>query len=475
MSVFFSESALKPLIRRDVNSMRKSVIFAAGIFCAYPAFCSGAWFWRADLFMSGRYEIPADRISSETKENTPNSGAGGALALSSASGQAGLRLVFPDSDFRICGKLPDAAVSGYGALLSLERLFRFPFSVKAGTLSPGGSFSHLAGPELSASLPAVSGVSTPAPGLAVSLPGSSPSKKLFAVSLETPVVSAFVRRDGCFAVSAGYTFRFPRMLQTGIVLTGGRWKLEHNTSSWFSDSALFPSAWYGACELETFFASPVFTSLLTVNAYGQYDGRIRTTYRSENTLTFSHFCVKAAGFLADGTGIRTTDNSVLSATAQAKLAPQYTWRFPSERLPALSAGCSALVQSKQNGTDGAPETSIKYGTSLKCTDRYISSVFSASFAPRDAEYSVLSRLSFTAGSLRPSLSSSFSADGKTTAESVRLSLSCRGILSMTFSASASLTQKKGGYGSGTASLGINAVYSGKHVRYTLKTEAESSF
>jgi hypothetical protein len=457
--------------------MRHSVIFAAAVLCAHPAYCTGAWFWRADLFMSGRYEIPADRICSETKKNTQG---GGAPAFCTASGQAGLRLVFPDSDFRISGKLPDTAVSGYGALVSLERLVRFPFSVKAGTLSPRGSFSHLASPELSAALPAVSGGSghiafSPAPGLAVSLPGSSPAEKLFAVSLETPAVSAFVRSDGCFAVSAGYTFRFPRMMKAGIFLTGGRWKLGHTASSWFSGSMLFPSAWYGAGELETFFASPVFTSLLTVNAYGQPDGRIRTTYRSENAFTFGHFCVKAAGFLADGPGIRTTDNSVLSAAAQARLAPQYTWRFPSERLPALSAGCSALVQAEQDGTDGASDADVKYGTSLRFSDRYISSAFSATFAPQEAEYSVLSRLSFTAGSLRPSLSSSFSSDRKTTAESVRLSLSCRGILSMTFSASASFTQKNGGFDSGTASLGVNAVYSGKYIRYTLKTGAESSF
>ena len=462
MSVFFAEPAPKPLIRRDVNSMRKSVIFSAAALCAYPAFCSGAWFWRADLFMSGQYEISADKISSETEENT-------------LTGKAGLRLVFPDSDFRICGTLPAASVSGYGALVSLERLVHFPFSVKAGTLSPRGSFSHLAAPELSAALPAVSGISSPAPGLAVSLPGSSTAEKLFAVSVETPVVSAFIRRDGCFAVSAGYTFRFPRMMKAGIVLTGGRWRLEHDTSSWFSGSALFPSAWYGACEFETFFESPVFTSLLTVNAYSQYDGCIRSTYRSENAFTFGHFCVKAAGFLADGTGIRTTDNSVLSATAQAKLAPQYTWRFPSGRHPALSAGCSALVQSKQNETDRTPETSVKYGTSLKFTDRFISSALSATFAPQEAEYGVLSRISFTAGSFSPSLSSSFSSDLKTTAESVRLSLTCRRILSMTFSSSASFTQKNGGCDSGTASLGINAVYSGKHTRYTLKMEAESSF
>ncbi|HAH61255.1 MAG TPA: hypothetical protein DCL73_04075, partial [Treponema sp.] len=230
----------------------------AALFCfiliSLPAENSGSLFKRLDLFTSASLRVPFDKIRDETesftlyRESTDGSDGAGwncrniedAAKLCSLGATAGMRVLFRDCDIRLYDTLPATAFAvidesssprdfrallsapRYGASFSPAYFLHVPLVLQAGTLTPGGSWTRLSSPELSASISPFTKSFSTKQGVSSSLPGASSGEKppAGAVSAGVPEtcsllkgsgISCFYRKDGTFAASALCSFNFPRM------------------------------------------------------------------------------------------------------------------------------------------------------------------------------------------------------------------------------------------------------------------------
>ncbi|MBQ9494026.1 MAG: hypothetical protein IJR50_00130 [Treponema sp.] len=435
------------------------------------------------------------------------------MAQTSLGINAGIRALFRDADVRIYEAIPEAsfkkagsfagffknaALPQYGALLSLQQFVTFPLTVKAGTLSASGSFSRLSSPELATTVsPFTKSVSTKT-GITTLLPSSGSGKKQLAASLDMRFPknwkifngsggAFYCRADGTVAASTDFLIKFPRMITAGFSLTGGRFFLENKSSLWFSEMPFFKNSWFGAFAVQSFVSSPHFTSMNTVNAYTQPDAPARFTFRSENKLTLGKFTVLFAGFAADGTGIFTTDSSTLHTLAQVRVAPQYTWRFATPRLPSFTLGAVSLTQRKYAATTNSAYETEKFSLGAQYVDKQLSA--SLSFAAdgfefsrsegasaKNSTYTVSTQFSTTHGKLHPSVRASCAFSSKSSSQSVKVSLAIsEKNLMTTTSAGFSLKQKKGAYDSGSAALSFSATYTAKFIKYAFKVSATGKY
>jgi hypothetical protein len=477
---------------------------AAGAFFCFilsplPAGSPLTLFNRLDLFTSASLRVPCNKMHSETPEDT--------VKLCSAGFTAGMRVSFKDADIRLYDTLPVTTFAGiaeisapadffapagtlrFGAALSFSRFLHFPLVIQTGMITPGGSFTRLSSPELSASVSPFTSSGSSKPGLSFSLPGTTSGEKPFAGAFSAGIseknkrfsgsgVSCFYREDGTYAVSFLCCINFPRMMRTSFSATGGHFFLSNTSSSWFSDTNFFSPGWFSAICGQTVFSFPGFLSLLTVNAYEQPYSGMRYTFRSENKLSFGHFSLLIAGFAADGKDILCTSSTTLTTLNQLHITPQYTWRFISPRLPALTAGASCLVQRKYDKNTRHEYTDIKYTLGTQYADKYISARISfgaagLSFLPGcienngKPEYTVLARFSETKGYFRPSLSASCAFSESAGEELFKISAVTQNKkISTTSSAAVSCRQKSNEYAGGTASFAFTCSRISKFLKYT---------
>ena len=417
-----------------------------------------------------------------------------------------MRALFRDADLRFYEAVSDIALPNfsrasvrlpqYGAALSLTRVLPFPLTVKAGTLSPGGSFSRLVSPAPSFSASPFAKSFSTKTGVASSLPSSGGEEKEFAIAADIRFpekirrfagsgASFFYRQDGIFAASADMRINLPLMMNAAVSFTGGCFFLENNASSWFSEIAFFKPAKYSAFALQALFSAPNLTSLFTVNLYDQPSGKPRLTYRSENALSFGGFTLLVSAFASDGRGIITPNGAALNTLRQFRIAPQYTHRFSSPRFPALTVGAAGVIRQKYVPSDNTEQTSVKCGCGLQYSDKKIASRFT--FETDGIEFSKTKKTD----SVRCTLSGKFSQktekiglgiqvsgafSKKSAEESCKISIAhSKKNLTVSGNAGFSFKQKNGEYGGGAASLGFSASHTTKFIKYTFRLSAAGKY
>ncbi|MGI5091466.1 hypothetical protein [Treponema socranskii] len=430
------------------------------------------------------------------------------FAQTSADTTCGIRARFRDADLRFYEALTDIALPNfggvsvcspqYGAALSLTRVLPFPLAVKVGTLSPGGSFSRLVIPAPSFSaFPFAKSFPTKT-GLSSLLPSSPTGNKPLAVAADCRLPDALprfagsgasflYREDGTLAASADIRINLPRMMSAGLSFTGASFFLENDSSSWFSEIAFFKPARYSAYAVQALFSAPNITSLFTANFYDQPSGKLRSTYRSENVFSVGGFTLFASAFASDGRGIITSNGSALHTLRQFRVAPQYTYRFPSLRLPSLTVGAAGTVRQTYVPFRDGERTSVKCGGGVQYSDKYISSrlVFEiggidfSSEQGVDADtvrYAISENFFRRKGKLRYGALASYTFSKKAAEESCKFSLmhSQKNITS-SGSAGFSFKQKNGEYGGGAASLGFSVSHTTKFIKYTFRLSAVGKY
>ena len=417
-----------------------------------------------------------------------------------------MRALFRDADLRFYEAVSDIALPNfsrasahlpqYGAALSFNRTLRFPLTLKAGTLSPGGSFSRLVSPAPSFSASPFAKSFSTKTGVASSLPSSGGEEKEFALAADIRFpekirrfagsgASFFYRQDGIFAASADMRINLPLMMSAAVSFTGGSFFLENNASSWFSEIAFFKPAKYSAFALQALFSAPNLTSLFTVNLYDQPSGKPRLTYRSENAISFGGFTLLVSAFASDGRGIITPNGAALNTLRQFRIAPQYTHRFSSPRFPALTVGAAGVIRQKYVPSDNTEQTSVKCGCGLQYSDKKIASRFT--FETDGIEFSKTKKTD----SVRCTLSGKFSQktekiglgiqvsgtfSKKSAEESCKISIAhSKKNLTVSGNAGFSFKQKNGEYGGGAASLGFSASHTTKFIKYTFRLSAAGKY
>ena len=417
-----------------------------------------------------------------------------------------MRALFRDADLRFYEAVSDIALPNfsrasvrlpqYGAALSFNRTLPFPLTVKAGTLSPGGSFSRLASPSPSFSASPFAKSFSTKTGVVSSLPSSGGEEKEFALAADIRFpekirrfagsgASFFYRQDGIFAASADMRINLPLMMSAAVSFTGGSFFLENNASSWFSEIAFFKPAKYSAFALQALFSAPNLTSLFTVNLYDQPSGKPRLTYRSENAISFGGFTLLVSAFASDGRGIITPNGAALNTLRQFRIAPQYTHRFSSPRFPALTVGAAGVIRQKYVPSDNTEQTSVKCGCGLQYSDKKISSRFT--FETDGIEFSKTKKTD----SVHCTLSGKFSQktekiglgiqvsgtfSKKSAEESCKISIAhSKKNLTVSGNAGFSFKQKNGEYGGGAASLGFSASHTTKFIKYTFRLSADGKY
>ncbi|WP_315328466.1 hypothetical protein [Treponema socranskii] len=417
-----------------------------------------------------------------------------------------MRALFRDADLRFYEAVSDIALPNfskasahlpqYGAALSFNRMLPFPLTVKAGTLSPGGSFSRLVSPAPSFSASPFAKSFSTKTGVASSLPSSGGEEKEFALAADIRFpekirrfagsgASFFYRQDGIFAASADMRINLPLMMSAAVSFTGGSFFLKNNASSWFSEIAFFKPAKYSAFALQALFSTPNLTSLFTVNLYDQPSGKPRLTYRSENAISFGGFTLLASAFASDGRGIITPNGAALNTLRQFRIAPQYTHRFSSPRFPALTVGAAGVIRQKYVPSDNTEQTSVKCGCGLQYSDKKISSRLT--FETDGIEFSKTKKTD----SVRCTLSGKFSQktekiglgiqvsgtfSKKSAEESCKISIAhSKKNLTVSGNAGFSFKQKNGEYGGGAASLGFSASHTTKFIKYTFRLSAAGKY
>lgn len=413
-----------------------------------------------------------------------------------------MRALFRDADLRFYEAVSDIALPNfsrasahlpqYGAALSLTRVLPFPLTVKAGTLSPGGSFSRLVSPAPSFSASPFAKSFSTKTGVASSLPSSGGEEKEFALAADIRFpekirrfagsgASFFYRQDGIFAASADMRINLPLMMNAAVSFTGGSFFLENNASSWFSEIAFFKPAKYSGFALQALFSAPNLTSLFTVNLYDQPSGKPSLIYRSENAISFGGFTLLVSAFASDGRGIITPNGAALNTLRQFRIAPQYTHRFSSPRFPALTVGAAGVIRQKYVPSDNTEQTSVKCGCGLQYSDKKISSRFT--FETDGIEFSKTKKTD----SVHCTLSGKFSQktekiglgiqvsgtfSKKSAEESCKISIAhSKKNLTVSGNAGFSFKQKNGEYGGGAASLGFSASHTTKFIKYTFRLSA----
>jgi len=430
------------------------------------------------------------------------------FALSSADTTCGIRARFRDADLRFYEALTDIALPNfggvsvcspqYGAALSLTRVLPFPLAVKVGTLSPGGSFSRLVIPAPSFSaFPFAKSFPTKT-GLSSLLPSSPTGNKPLAVAADCRLPDALprfagsgasflYREDGTLAASADIRINLPRMMSAGLSFTGASFFLENDSSSWFSEIAFFKPARYSAYAVQALFSAPNITSLFTASFYDQPSGKLRSTYRSENVFTVGGFTLFASAFASDGRGIITSNGSALHTLRQFRVAPQYTYRFPSLRLPSFTVGAAGTVRQTYVPFRDGERTSVKCGGGVQYSDKYISSrlVFEiggidfSSEQGVDADtvrYAISENLFRRKGKLRYGALASYTFSKKAAEESCKISLThSKKKFTVSGNAGFSLKQKNGEYRGGSAALGFSASHTTKFIKYTFRLSAVGKY
>ncbi|WP_277055526.1 hypothetical protein [Treponema socranskii] len=450
---------------------------------------SDALFKRIDISSSSSFRFNAADFDQAT--------AGTACAI---------RALFRDADLRFYEAVSDIALPNfskasvrlpqYGAALSFNRTLPFPLTVKAGTLSPGGSFSRLASPSPSFSASPFAKSFSTKTGVASSLPSSGGEEKEFAIAADIRFpekirrfagsgASFFYRQDGIFAASADMRINLPLMMNAAVSFTGGCFFLENNASSWFSEIAFFKPAKYSAFALQALFSAPNLTSLFTVNLYDQPSGKPSLIYRSENAISFGGFTLLVSAFASDGRGIITPNGAALNTLRQFRIAPQYTHRFSSPRFPALTVGAAGVIRQKYVPSDNTEQTSVKCGCGLQYSDKKISSRFT--FETDGIEFSKTKKTD----SVHCTLSGKFSQktekiglgiqvsgtfSKKSAEESCKISIAhSKKNLTVSGNAGFSFKQKNGEYGGGAASIGFSASHTTKFIKYTFRLSAAGKY
>ena len=426
----------------------------------------------------------------------------------SAGAACGIRALFRDADLRFYEAMSDIALSNfskasvripqYGAALSFTRVPSFPLTLKAGTLSASGSFSRLVAPAPSFSASPFAKSFPTKTGLTSSLPSSPTGNKPFAFAVDyrlsntTPRftgsgVSFFYREDGTLAVSADIRIGLPRMMSTGLSFTGASFFLENNSSSWFSEIAFFKPTRYSAYAVQTLFSASNFTSLFTANVYDQPSGKVRCTYRSENAVSFGGCTLLASVFAADGRGIMTPNGSALHTLRQFRIAPQYTHRFPSPRLPSLTVGAAGSVRQTYVPFNDGERTSVKCGGGIQYSDARIMSRIAVEVD--EIEFSGVQRIDADAvryaisgkffqrrGKLRCGVQASHTFSKKAAEESCKFSLThSKKVHTVSGSVGFSFKQKNSEYGGGAAALGFSVSHTTKFIKYTFRLSAAGKY
>lgn len=419
-----------------------------------------------------------------------------------------MRALFRDADLRFYEAVSDIALPNfsrasahlpqYGAALSFNRTLRFPLTLKAGTLSPGGSFSRLVSPAPSFSASPFAKSFSTKTGVASSLPSSGGEEKEFALAADIRFpekirrfagsgASFFYRQDGIFAASADMRINLPLMMSAGISFTGVSFFLENNSSSWFSEIAFFKPARYFAYTVQALFSAPNFTSLFTAGFYNQSSGKLRCTYRSENVFTAGGFTLLASAFASDGRGIITPNGSALHTLRQFRITPQYTHRFPSPRLPSLTVGAAGTVRQTYVPFNDDERTSVKCGGGIQYSDMHSMSRLtfeiggiefsSAQKADADAiHYTISGKFFRRKGKLRCGVQVSGTFSKKAAEESCKISIAhSKKNFTTSGSAGFSFKQKNGEYGGGAASLGFSASHTTKFIKYTFRLSAAGKY
>ena len=430
------------------------------------------------------------------------------FAQTSADTTCGIRARFRDADLRFYEALTDIALPNfggvsvrspqYGAALSLTRVLPFPLAVKVGTLSPGGSFSRIVSPAPSFSASPFAKSFPTKTGVASSLPSSTAGNKPLAFAADCRIPDALprfagsgasflYREDGTLAASADIRINLPRMMSAGLSFTGASFFLENDSSSWFSEIAFFKPARYSAYAVQALFSAPNITSLFTASFYDQPSGKLRSTYRSENVFTVGGFTLFASVFASDGRGIITSNGSALHTLRQFRVAPQYTYRFPSLRLPSLTVGAAGTVRQTYVPFRDGERTSVKCGGGVQYSDKYISSrlVFEiggidfSSEQGVDADtvrYAISENFFRRKGKLRYGALASYTFSKKAAEESCKISLThSKKKFTVSGNAGFSLKQKNGEYRGGSAALGFSASHTTKFIKYTFRLSAVGKY
>ena len=424
------------------------------------------------------------------------------------SAAGGIRALFRDADLRFYEAVSDIALPHfngasvsppqYGAALSFVRAPGFPLTLKAGTLSAGGSFSRLVSPAPPFSASPFAKSFPTKTGFSSSLPSSPTGNKPIAFAADCRLPDAvprfagsgasfFYREDGTLAASADIRIGLPRMMSAAVSITGTSFFLENDASSWFSEIAFFKPARYSAFALQALFSAPNFTSLFTAGFYNQPSGTLRRTYRSENAFSFGGCTLLASAFASDGRGIITPNGTVLHTLRQFSIAPQYTHRFPSPRLPSLTVGAAGTVRQIYVLSDDTEQMSAKCSCGLQYSDKYISSRLAFEIGgiefsnlqgiDTDAvRYTISGKFFQRRGKLRYGTQASGTFSKKEAEESCKISLShSKKKRTVSGSAGFSLTQKADGTNGGAASLGCSTSYAARFITYTFRLSAAGKY
>lgn len=276
----------------------------------------------------------------------------------------------------------------WGVGLHLNRLFSLPLQFQLGTLTIGGTLSRLRSPALSSPSIFSSTFSLPK-GLEVSLPSLTSSKKPVAASFLcetntdklTTRVCAIADEDGAASSSLSLTAALPRMMKTGVCVTGGMFpikdkKAHTSNPQWYGIDPYFLDGRFGALSIQTYFDSPLATCILTANVYDEPNKDTAFTGRGEAALHSGVFSLRNAIFFVNNPFTIDIDGGYVKKTFQLMTQPLITLHPSRERLSTLSFGAFVFLQryDEERDTKGRmyEYTILNSTAGVKYTDRRIS-------------------------------------------------------------------------------------------------------
>lgn len=430
--------------------------------------------------------------------------------------RAGVALSLRDADFRLYEATDAISLTNgtsfldslnsplWGAGVNFQELLGIPLSVQAGTLNTGGSLSRLRNPEITNPSLFSSTFSLPI-GAEVSLPSLSSSDKPAAISILSQAVSgifstraqAIANEDDLSAASLSFMAKLPRMMKTGICVTGGFFPIEdkktHSSAkSWYSYTPYFADCLIAAGSFQTYFDCPAATCIFTGNIYQQPEREAALTGRGEAALRADIFSLRTGIFLVNKPLPLDSEGAYIKKTFQLMAQPAVTFHPSSTKLSALSFGASAFLQRYDDeGSKGTLKeyTVMKAAAGARYSDNKFTSqgTFSINNIPitgksNDTSTKYTSYQAAASGSItakkkikhtvRASVSITPDTEAKTAAAGYSITVPKKAVR-ITSGASLEANRTNDGIDALSASASFKAVITKKPLRIILKMEAKS--
>lgn len=228
-----------------------------------------------------------------------------------------------------------------------------PSNIQFGKLSCSGAYSKLKSPVISSSSALSSGFSK-VNMLKINLPSASNFKNPISVGgifnyfqkdiLQKVSASFFATEESFFISSIFFKLKTGKKSNLEFSLTGGKFKIENSSNSWFSKTALFLEENFYAVNIQGGFYSPFFKTKENVNIYETLKNPA-FTFSTENSFYFNNFVLNASFFCASQKDIFTANSSRLKTLSQIKINPQFSF-FPFGNFLKVQTGALFYAEQK---------------------------------------------------------------------------------------------------------------------------------